>query len=70
MSELLTPGRGVSDVTSGRFLTAVSSLSLAETSTTCSLVAPSPLDGVPELSALHWRICYRNFLANESLSFL
>jgi hypothetical protein len=49
VSELLTPKREVLSVTSSRFLTIISSLPLAETSTAGSLVASVPLNGVPEL---------------------
>lgn len=46
VSEQLTRERGVHD----GFLTTGPSLSLAETLTTGSLVAPAPLDGAPGLS--------------------
>jgi hypothetical protein len=53
VSELPTPEGRVLNVTSGGFLTAGSSLPLAETSTASFLVAPVPLDGAPEQSAYH-----------------
>jgi hypothetical protein len=51
VSVLLTPKRRVPDLTSGRFLTTGSSLSLAEISTAGFLVATGPLNGVLELPA-------------------
>jgi hypothetical protein len=46
-----TPKREFPGFTSGRFLTTVSSLPLAETSAAGSLVATGPLNGAPELPA-------------------
>jgi hypothetical protein len=62
VSELLTPDRGVLNITSGRFFTTGSSLPKAETSAAGWLAAPAFLDDAAEFSAPAEEFAIENLL--------